>query len=1041
LNINIGAFLGDGELAGRKIPLTNSEKILLLLSDFHRFEKEYRVPGEVSQRGIANIIGIRRSNVARELMKLKQRSFVHERLVHFENTKRRKKGYFLTSEGFGLAAKIRDFVNEKTIIFRNENGMDSSIKVSEIRNVLGKDIRLAEVVTRISKDGVFDASGPIGGIEENVDAKLAYPRFVGRDTELNRILEAFDDVIRSMGKCLLVSGEAGIGKTRLVTEIIERLRKKDIHVLHGSCLYQTSIDPYMPFVEALGDYLARAEDGFASSAAKDIRSTAPEFADLILSASGEDGMDIKPEGRDINLIGERTRIFETFSKVLLRIADEKPVVLFIDDLHWADMGSVHLLHYLARKIKEKPVMIISAYRPEELTSVDGKIHPFKVTLSRLKSENIAEEIVLKRLNPSESRRMVELYLEIDEIPEAFANLIHGETEGNPFFIEEILSTIEEGQLDQLPSKIDIPKSIKETIVRRIGMLERNARVVLDVASVIGDKFEIDILLSAMDDEGTVLDSLDILSDARLIEEAQSGQFEGYRFHHCKIREVAYEMLNLPRRRILHNKVAMILEETYRDNINDIIGELAHHYFNTREYEKAFEYSRKAAEKASVVYSYDEAVKLYQVSLNALQNLEKSPNLDHKWIGMKKAVVYHKLGDAYDILGKWNKALDSYKSGLNLETDGDGKAKLIAKIGNTYRKKGLHDDAIDFCNAALNSLNRNRPERRIILNCLGSIYASRGEFERASDYLSESLKIAEDVGDENTVSSIYNKMGVICTSKHELEKALDFYNKCLEIRRRIGNERDLAGIYNNLGALFVDSGEYDSSLEHFGKCLEIMERVGDYYGIALTHNNLGVLYLHYEEYGKALDSLEKSLQMADSIGDIFGVVKAWYALGEVRFEKGELDTSERCFQTGLDLSGKMGKNVIRAYCVHGLARCALKKNDDYEGAMELCDRALADAREIGLKGLEGLCLSLKGTIQAESGKWDLAVESFEESIEIAKKGRMRKQLGETYLEYGRMTAKRGETEKAKSLMELARKAFEECGLLKKVEEVDFELKNV
>jgi len=1047
--------------------LTNSEKILLLLSDFYRYEKDYRVPAEISQNGIARIIGIRRGNVARELIKLKRRGFVDEKLVHFEGVKRRKKGYFLTDKGLNLALKVRNDVSNRRIILRDYDGNRNEINIVDIKKYLKDDLLLAEIVAYISEDGIFDVKALEAEKKEVPRVEEVYTsKFIGRKDELRHLQKIYDDALKGSGKCLLISGEAGIGKTRLVHESIRRLTRKNIYFLQGRCLYQTTVDPYLPFVEAIRDYFRRAKKSSTDSTIKEIVSRAPEFGGLLPVAHGEKELEVVSADGDINLDSERTRIFETISKAFMGISEEKPIMLFIDDLHWADVGSIQFLHYLARNISKNPIIIIGVYRPEELVDFEGKPHPLKGTILRMRGEDIVKEIDLSRLGQSDSKKMTKAYLGKEAVSDEFTSLIHKETDGNPFFIEAILSNIKEEYIERLPTRIEIPKSIKDTILRRLERLSDEERDILEISSAIGERFDGDVLLgmSGMD-EDKVLDSIDRLCDARLIEDDLSIDAEGYRFHHCKIQEVVYNELNGPRRRMLHERIGRTLEELYKDDVNEIVSDLAYHYSETKNYDKMYEYSWKAGEKASNVYSFDEAVSNYKTALSALDGIERNQSLEGEvesgeglekgdedkdemvFVSLlkgfdvesneKKVSVLDRLGGAYDILGKWEESFDVYEKALNLTAEKNKKGEIAARIGSIYRKRGMFDKGVRICEEALKIVDKECKEKCLLLNCIGNILSRKGDFEKALEHLKQSLKIAKKIKNEKILAWIYYDMGRIYSEKCDNKNAVDFFDKSLKIFEKIGDRIGVASVYHELGLFHMRIDKYEDSLGFLEESLEIIKKIGGQHGIASIHHDTSLVYYNMGDYDKALEFCEKTLKIYEKVGDLLGIARVWTDFGLNYLKKGDYKEAESYFRKSSEIvSTARYKGAV--YNLLGLAECSLRKDNDVGMAMKFCHQALRFSREFGFRSAEGESLKIFGMIYSEIKDWESSIKSFEDSVKIFKEIEYPVNLGETYYEYAQMWKKKGEIKKAKEDLKLAFRIFDERNLDKKVERIKKEL---
>jgi tetratricopeptide (TPR) repeat protein/DNA-binding MarR family transcriptional regulator len=1055
--------------------------VLLLLSDFYRYETDYRVPTKISQSGIARAIGIRQCNVARELIKLRQEGYVRERLKHFEGVKRRKKGYFLTDEGLNFALKVRKYVSNSKIELIDENGEISNIRISDARKHLGGDWTLAEIVVNLSEDGVFNVRDPGADIDEDVGVEEGYlSKFVGRKDELKQVHKTYENASGGRGGFLLISGEAGIGKTRLVNESMKRLARKNIHFLQASCLYQTAVDPYMPFVEALGRYLGRASKDLANSTMREIESTAPEFGGLLPLARGEEGNETESGEGTINLNSEKIRIFETINRALTKIAEEYPIVLFIDDLHWADVGSIHLLHYIVRNTRECPILMIGAYRPEELVSNYGEDHPFWDTISRMEREKIITQIDLERLPEADVEEMIGDRLRQLDAPAKLVRQIYRESEGNPFFIEEILDTIREDEFDadqHLREKIEIPDTIKGLVRRRVNRLRRDDRKMLEFASAIGEKFDFDLLLQASEEkEEELLNSIEKLSNARLISEDKSDA-ETYKFHHGKIRDVVYGELNHGKRRFIHTRIGEAIEELYGDDMEDATSELAYHYSMTNGFEKAYEYCSRAGDKAHRLYAIMEALSHYKTALDSLGKSEEHfPDKTERSIKLLR-----KIGNDYDIISKWDDALSSYGNALTLSevnNDPDTTSDLLWRIGNVHVKKGDLDEGERLCEKAIKDIKQKSNKNAAkIYELMGMISTQKSDYERALERFNESLEIAENTDDKNRAASVHSAMATLYSYKNEYDSSLDHHkialelhketenknsvgvsyvnlgmvywntgkydeatnygSKALKIMKEIGNQAGIGFAYNILGATYHNKGDFTRALENFEMSLRIRERIGDKHGIAEGYNNVGCIHKNREEYEKAFECFNKCLTILSEMGDQRGCAITHFEIGDAHLKKGSFKKGIAHFEKSIEICNKIGDKLFSAYDYCGMSECLIRQGS-VKKSLTFAGKALDLSKEIEAKETQLWSLRLFGMIQSKRKEWDSAIESFDASIEIAKEINSEVELGRTYVEYAQMWKRRGEKNRTKEVLELALKIFDERNLESKAEKTRNEL---
>jgi predicted ATPase len=1035
--------------------MTNGEKILLLLSEFRRYEKDYRVPEELSQDGIAEIVGMRRGNVARELIKLRNRGFVTERLVHFEGSRRRKKGYFLTGSGMNLSIKIKDFVKDQRIIFTDENGLSSEVTITEAVRQLGKGALYAEVVSGLQDGRSYNAGSfaAESDIAQPVDQKQV-SQFIGRVAELNWIKELAMNALEGNGSSLLISGEAGVGKTRLVHEVVNLFKGEEIRFLKANCLYQTAVDPYLPLVDTLGDCLSKAKEDLKNTALTQIRAGAPEFIGLL--PLGTEVHQIEPPSveKAIDLEGERSRIFETFRSVINTLTENKPLILFVDDLHWSDAGTIHLIHHLAKNTRNAPILIVGAYRPEDLLPENGKAHPLLETIESIRKEKLVVEIDLDRLSLDDIIQVVRSRLNLEDVPEELSTILFEESEGNPFFLEELLDSLkEEEKLAGLnadwtmPPEVRIPEGIKGVIERRINRLREEQRKLLEMASVIGEKFDFDLILqSTQEDESALLDIFDELIEIRLIYE-DSSDIGSYRFHHGKIPEVLYKDMNKAKKRFLHGKVARILEKLYEEDIKKGAAELAYHYSKTKDYDKTYTYSLMAGDGAAVLYSYDEAISHYRTALDALEKIGDNPNMMREigWNNIEllnnKAEVLFKQGKAFDVLGRWEDSIDSHERARDVVASNRKKVEIISNIGDMHRKKGMLVEALKACEDGLGLVKEDCRENCLLLNAIGNIISSEGRLEDSLEYYEKGLEIAERINDHIISGMIFANTAVCYSRMGKAEKSIEYHKKALKTWEQIGNLEFIAITCQNLGISYTRLGRYREALELFRKSLELASKIGEQERISDINLIMGLIYSIMDDHEKGADLLEKSLVIKEKIGDHPKMVYGLTNLGRCYFEMALLEKAEEALKKGLELGADIGgtkEALVQSYCE--LARCSLGRNDKVK-ALEYCNLAQALTDELKSKISVGITQKAFGIVNTEMGEFEKSGRNFEESIRIWKEINNIPQLEETYYEYAKMLKIKGDINKAKEYLEQTLAILMESGLDKKAKRVKKEFADI
>ncbi|MHA2330077.1 MAG: ATP-binding protein, partial [Candidatus Hodarchaeales archaeon] len=346
----------------------------------------------------------------------------------------------------------------------------------------------------------------------------------------------------------------------------------------------------------------------------------------------------------------RNLLFENVSMGLIRQTEKTPTLLCIEDLHWADPSTLALIHYVARNATKSGLLILGTFHPEELAVADEKGHPLINTIQLMDREDLHKKMELERLPRESIDEFLGSLLGKNNFSDEFINRIYNETEGNPLFIiqlvkflveENILLTINcIWELAMNLEEINIPPKVYNVIERRLDRVEKKYRKLLDYASVIGETFSSNILASVLKLERVqVLEQLRKIEHKHRLVHPQNGN---YKFDHAKTKEVLYEEIPIDLRIEYHSIIAHSIEELNKDNLDEIVGELAFHYYNCRDKEKALIYLRKAAEKAKKEYSNEEAIRLF----NQVLEFEEDEN--------KKSKILEEVGDIHKLMGDYEK---------------------------------------------------------------------------------------------------------------------------------------------------------------------------------------------------------------------------------------------------------------------------------------------------------------------------------------------------------------------------------------------------
>jgi DNA-binding CsgD family transcriptional regulator len=440
--------------------------------------------------------------------------------------------------------------------------------------------------------------------------------FVGRQREMGQLKTALEDALSGQGRLVMLVGEPGIGKTRTARELAAYAEKFGARVLWGWCYEGEGAPPYWPWVQPLRTWVLQNDPDQLRS---EMGSGAANIAEIIPEVHAKLS-DLNPPPALGSPEETRFRLFESITAFLKNAAQTQPLVLVLDDLHWADQPSLLLLQFLAQQLGESRLLVLGAYRDIDLS----RQHPLSETLAQLARQPVFQRVLLRGLTQEDAGRFIEVIAGTNS-PQMLAETIYTRTEGNPFFITEVVRLLrEQGELlsDMAggPQGIRIPEGIREAIRHRLNRLSDHCNQTLSTASIIGREFEFRLLrqLSSGNSEEQLLAALDEALEAHLVEELPWSA-EAYQFSHALVQETLASELSAARRVRLHARIGEALEELYGSNAETHAAELAYHFVRAEPVlgpEKLVHYSLLAGERALATYAWEEALQHFQRGLGA-----------------------------------------------------------------------------------------------------------------------------------------------------------------------------------------------------------------------------------------------------------------------------------------------------------------------------------------------------------------------------------------------------------------------------------------
>ncbi|MEX2159951.1 MAG: AAA family ATPase [Dehalococcoidia bacterium] len=591
--------------------------------------------------------------------------------------------------------------------------------------------------------------------------------FVGRRAEMDQLKTALESSLSGRGSLVMLVGEPGIGKSRLAEEFGVYAALRGAQVLTGHCYEGEVALPYRPFTEAFRQYAkSRPDDALRD----ELGPGAPEIAKLI-SEVRERFPDIS-ESPPLEAEAERVRLFDSVAEFLRNATNATPIVLVLDDIHWADKPSLLLMRHLARGVADQRLLIIGAYRDVEL----DRTHPLAEVVATLRREQPYQRVLLRGLPQEDVLALLGAIEPSEESApgrQALAVALYQETEGNPFFVREVLAhLIEEGQIVHRDgrwqanvgsaSDLGIPEGVREVIGRRLSRLSEGCNRMLTLASTMTGGFTWEELKAITgEDEGPLLDVLEEALSHQLVHERKGGQEAKYDFTHALIRQTLYGELSTPRRVLLHRQIGQALETVYAANLEPHLGELAHHFYQAApggDVDKAVEYAKQAGDHASRIVAWEEAATHYGLALQALE-LKEPPDDE------RRCELLLALASAHNQAGDRDKAKTVAAKAAEIarrRNDSQRLARAALEYAFTWGEPGeLDEPTIAVIQEGIAAIaNDESALRARLLFRLGMELWLGGAPERGLEPAGQAYELARRVGDtEALAEALFLKHGL------------------------------------------------------------------------------------------------------------------------------------------------------------------------------------------------------------------------------------------------------------------------------------------
>ncbi len=772
--------------------------------------------------------------------------------------------------------------------------------------------------------------------------------FTGRKKELNILRKALKKSYQSEGQLIEINGELGTGKSRLILELTKESFAKKFNILFSNCSSWEKSKPYTPLMEIFTKIFEIKFDDNLNEIEKKIEYKIKEIDSSLLFTSSYFSRLLSSKIKSLEEImgqskEENNLFIRAMKKLLFSFSSQKPLLIIIEDMQWIDDASAEFFIQCSKELKEYSFLLIYSLRE-----------------SLKKKESIAgsKRIRLLPLKNNESDKLIRLLIKENDIYKIMKDRIISTANGNPLFIEEIVRGIEErrlsadkdrlGNYSEMFANFQIPDTVQSIARARIDLLPVGLKEILYQASVFGRDIEIKLLQKITNLEVKILlEMMKELQTHQFIEEVETTpQLQRhFAFTHSLIQEIAYNSLLFKTRRNLHTKIGAAMEEKYSYKIDSKVEELAYHFKNSDDEEKAVFYLNKAGDRAQSLYAFSNAMNYFQ---DCIDILETSKSENEPLIHFSE--IFNKLAFSQTTVGKRKEAENNLNKALKYcrkNKDKDNESLILMSMGNLYGDMGQWDKAIEYFKGSLliseeiNNLRRNAS----ILKGIGLACLFKGDTSSGYSYLKGSINICKEIKAVDVYAMVLNNIGIYYDMLGEWKKAIEAYKESLSIAKKIKNIIVISNIMNNIGFAYSSLGESKQAIYYLKESVKIANKIGDIYNKGINYIHLGEEYLKKKEFTEVKYYIFHAEKIFNELDDKLGLADTYRLKAKLFKKLQKWEDSEIFFKKAIKIYSKFGDKINEGESYYELGDMLILNKD-----MKLAKRNLIKSQKI-LKSID------------------------------------------------------------------------------------------
>lgn len=785
--------------------------------------------------------------------------------------------------------------------------------------------------------------------------------FIGREHELAQATVALERALRGEGQVVLISAEAGMGKSRLAAEVAQSAAGLGFEAHSGACNARSSqasysmwhtiwrglfgVDPGRSMAEQAEHLQARL---------KTIEAGLAERFSLLGPALNV----LLPEADWVAALNPQQRA-DALKFMLLNClrhwASARPLLLVLEDCHWIDPASQALLQFLTNNIGDVRVAVVALYRQTGDGDGDAR-EQFSPFVAHAATHAHTERIHLAALDAAQSAQIVDQIWQARcggsagrALPAELVNTIIEKAHGNPLYIESLVQLICERGLDLSDARahaLDLPDNLRALILSRVDRLRPDEQVVLKVASVLGREFDTAWLKGCLPSANlitTLPQHLETLRRLNLMQPAPADE-ERYAFAHDLIQETAYDSLAFATRSLLHERVGAFIEQTYSDHIAQHVDKLAFHFGHTPNAAKQRLYFRQAGDAAKATFANAAAMDYYRRLLPLLPEPEQIE-------------VLLSLGGVAQLIGEWDEAESRFQHALALANDaGDARAKAGCwrALGELHSRRTSYGAAVVWLEQARQAFEELGDDSGLSRTLLELSYAwfEQGDQVRAQALANEHLRIATRANDAFGISGALHNLGLTHTRQDGLDTAQSYFERALETATQSGQKLRVIHIANDVARLHWQRGEYVQAVLSLQQAIRTANEIGYRLAKGVMVGNLGAIHWEVGEYDFAITCCVHAFDTASAVGDTSATLTCLGNIAAIFLEEHKDDIVEQILTRALALGRQLNQPYLLCEPLHTAANLRLRQSKPSEAialnreAMELA--AKINDQELVLK---------------------------------------------------------------------------------------------